>query len=228
VVIVSPTKPNRESVLRSRNRWILRFERIWDPDQYTQVYTTRRYKYNTDETRLLDRPESRGGMLQVPSYGRPTRRRSEGLKAYPVSARRHSCTDGEHHITVWPSIQLPIGFRGIPAEFLSPPAIKEYLRDFCGNKKKERKKKKREGGGEMRGDRSRHACTPRGGHPVDHLDISSFSTRPFENNRAQCLGSSSVLIYYTCRYIYIYIYIYIHIYIHIYSAARKMRSNKRF
>jgi len=68
----------------------------------------------------------------------------------------------------------------------------------------------------MRGDRSRHACTPRGGHPVDHLDISSFSTRPFENNRAQCLGSSSVLIYYTCRYIYIYIYIHIYIYIYIY------------
>lgn len=73
-----------------------------DPeDRYTRIYSTI-YIYNTDETYdlLLDRPESRGGMPQVPSSltGDLV---GEG-KAYTVSAR-HSCTDDEarrHHITV--------------------------------------------------------------------------------------------------------------------------------
>lgn len=54
----------------------------------------------------------------------------------------------------------------------------------------------------MRGDRSRHACVrgpvrpvrPVAGTPPIHL-VLSFSTRPFENNRAQCLLERSYLLY---------------------------------
>lgn len=127
-------------------------------------------------------------------------------KVYTISAR-HSCTGDEarrHDITVWPSIQLPIGFRGIPAEFLSPPAIKEYLRDFCGNKKKEGRR-------EMRGDRNRHACLyairPMAGTPPIHLVVFDEAVR----KQSDTIGllERSYLLY-------------------IYSAARKTRSDERF
>lgn len=98
-----------------------------------------------------------------------------------------------------------LAFEEFPLSLLlSPPAIKEYLRDFCGNKKKrdgggrkERRGRKGRGGeGEMRGDRSRHVCV-RTYAPwrAPRRYISSFSTRPFENNRAQWLLERSYLLY---------------------------------